>query len=325
MERHTPALRSTSPVDRGSVVLGVHNLGAGSRRRESQRASAGYIGLVTRQHLCQTFRAGASSVFDSYQRGRSTGLVPWETSFTDFLLLSIATAHPREVIAHRFDGRSEATTGADWEWWFRTPTGIEGLRVQAKRRNPRTGDYGIRKSVHNQLQVDLLIQRAVARGVEPFYCLYGDRVASGPDSTATPGPCPHGPFDPTLWGASLVPAGVVATRVRRGGRRQPDLLGDGRPWHILVCPGYREALDTQQVVREFINSSRARALARLSGPEETQEREVLIDLFYGQEDFIGGVPADVSAAFTTGNPTLLEPVDGLAGVLLVGVLRSEDG
>ncbi len=187
-------------------------------------------------HLCHSFRIAASSIFQDYQAGRGLGLVPWETTFTDTSLLAIGRSHASSIYAHRFDGAMEAKTGVDWEWWIRSTTGIRGLRIQAKRRALATNSYGTTKKVGSVLQVDLLVKRASARSTEPFYCLYGDQVPSTSPPGASVGPCPHGFYDPTLWGASLLSAHVVWAHERRLRRRpRPDLLHWARPWHQLVC------------------------------------------------------------------------------------------
>ena len=111
------------------------------------RAEAGQRGMA--HHLCETFRACSTDVFSAYQAGRAVNLVP----------LGGELDRPTPAF-HSHDGTPQngsgptvlragrsTPNGADWEWWFKSSSGYEGMRIQAKRRDPRSRGYGIRKKV----------------------------------------------------------------------------------------------------------------------------------------------------------------------------------
>lgn len=270
-------------------------------------------------HLCETFRHVAASVFADYQRGRAVGLVPWETSFTDFALLKIASAHPRQVLVHRFDGRSEAVTGADWEWWFCSQQGFTGVRMQAKRMPPGRTSFPVSKSKGGVQQAELLATDAVARGAHPLYCLYSDQIPAGPVPTAPPGPCPHGPFNPHLWGAAIVHAEVVRYWLGTPPRQRRPLQGFASPWHHLVCTSTSQTADA--VAHAFVTRRLfVHTWLELDGDQEAQGRG-----WESLAEGTGPVPDDVVRAYRASDPTLIEPDGRLEGVVLVGDVEMQDG
>lgn len=260
--------------------------------------------------LCPTFRDAATTIFRDYQAGRPVGLVPWETSFTDSALLRIATRHPHQVLAHRFDGKNERATGADWEWWFCSPAGITGLRVQAKRMDPKRDSFSVSKRVDGVQQAETLCRAAYVRRASPFYVLYGDRVPTTTQPTVAPGPCPHGPFDPTLWGAALVHASVVRARLA-GPRPARSLLELASPWHHLVCNA-GSTIDAS--ARWFVIDDEMR---RIREVEDVDGREILIEGLIDRAEHPEPAPADVVRAYRERNPLLIDGGAGLAGVVLV--------
>jgi len=264
--------------------------------------------VASSPHLCETFRHVAVSVFDDYQRGRAVGIVPWETSFTDFALLKIATAHAHEVLVHRFDGKSEAVTGADWEWWFCSRTGFTGLRVQAKRMEPTRNQFRVPKLVGGVQQAVLLVNDAAARGAHPFYCLYSDKIPIWPTPAATPGPCPHGPFDPRLWGTAVAHAEVVRMWLETARPRRP-LLESSWPWHRIVCRHPSQTPD--QGAQSFVTTAIAEALRRTTDEGRAAIWSRVVDRSPGE------APSDVRRAYEARDPSLIEPDERLQGVVLV--------
>lgn len=274
--------------------------------------------------LCHSFRAAASTMFLDYQAGRGLGLVPWETTFTDTSLLSISRAHARSIHAHRFDGAMEAKTGTDWEWWIRSPLGTRGLRIQAKRRALATNAYGTTKKVGTHLQVELLLRRGAARRTTPLYCLYGDQVPGVSPVGASPGPCPHGIYDPTLWGASLVSAHTVWAHEKRGQvRPRPDLLERARPWHQLVCwQGGPSSMDLLAQVDSFLAASieTAELAATDLLPADLIEQATSAIALSAQVRELEP-PSDVEVAFRQADASLVRPDRGVAGVVLLDALQ----
>lgn len=214
--------------------------------------------------LCPAFREAAAATADAYGRGRLVGIVPWETTFTDMALMSIAVRLPGRVLAQRFGAAREATTGADWQWWFKDDTGYAGMRVQAKRRDPGSGSLGLRAMAPpppNERQARRLVRVAAAEGLTAFYCFYSYRPPQGADPAST-GPCPHGSVDADQWGASLLLA-RSALRHAEDPRplsavRNEAIAATARPWWQAVCPD--QAPDAQgavEAVRTFVRQSAA--------------------------------------------------------------------
>lgn len=220
--------------------------------------------------LCTGFREAAAATADRYARGRLVGIVPWETTFTDTALLSIASRFPGRVVARRFDAAREASTGADWQWWFRDRTGFAGMRVQAKRRDPSTGSLGLRAKAPappaGERQARRLVRQARADGLTAFYGFYSDVPPRGAAPAST-GPCPHGPLDPDQWGISLLLASTAlrhAEDPRRTNRARTEAIAaSGHPWWRLVCPGQADdAVSTVDAVGALIRHAAAIEFAR---------------------------------------------------------------
>ncbi len=67
------------------------------------------------------------------EAGVSTGQVLSEESITDFNLMRLASAVPRQVAIRKHNRSEENASGADWELWVGSPGAFVGFRVQAKR------------------------------------------------------------------------------------------------------------------------------------------------------------------------------------------------
>jgi hypothetical protein len=273
--------------------------------------------------LCPAFREAAAATADAYGRGRLVGIVPWETTFTDTALLSIAVRLPGRVIAQRFGAAREATTGADWQWWFMDDTGYAGMRVQAKRRDPDTGSLGLRAMAPPQpdeRQARRLVRAAAADGLTAFHCFYSYRPPQGADP-ASAGPCPHGPLDPDQWGASLLLANAALRHAEDPARlsrvRYEAIAASARPWWQAVCPGpAQDARGTVGAVRAFIVRAAAVEFARRQDFSEHADpsgadAEGLLDVPVGDDP-----PGDVVRAFARASLAEIDPRPGLDGMAL---------
>jgi hypothetical protein len=278
--------------------------------------------------LCWAFREAAASTAGAYGSGRLVGIVPWETTFTDTALLSIAVRLPGRVLAQRFGAAREAQTGADWQWWFKDDTGFAGMRVQAKRRHPDDGSLGLKAMAPPppvERQARRLVDAAAADGLTAFYCFYSYRPPQGADPAST-GPCPHGPLDPDQWGASLL-LGRTAVRHAEDKSRLSAVLNEAiaaaaRPWWQAVCPAQaRDARGAVDAVRTFVRRAAAvdfvlrQGLAEQDGssagggPDDLEG--LLLDVPVGDDP-----PPEVVRAFERASLDEIDPPAGLDGMAL---------
>lgn len=278
--------------------------------------------------LCSAFREAAAGTAGAYGSGRLVGIVPWETTFTDAALLSIAVRLPGRVLAQRFGAAREAETGADWQWWFKDDTGYAGMRVQAKRRRPDDGSLGLRAMAPPppiERQARRLITAAAADGLTAFYCFYSYRPPQGAGPAST-GPCPHGPLDPGQWGASLL-LGRTALRhaednAKLSAVRNEAIAATARPWWQAVCPGNApDAKGAVDAVRTFVRRAASvdsvlrQALAEqddssVSAGAESVEG-LLLNVPVGDDP-----PPDVVRAFDRASLADVDPPAGLDGMAL---------
>jgi hypothetical protein len=123
--------------------------------------------------LVETFKKQARWTWRQLSFARKASLPLSEESLTDWNLLQIARAHPAQIRIEAFNKRVEGREGADWEWWLCSGKTFIGFRMQAKRLDNDGLHYAhIHYRSGAQPQVDLLCQRARARGCIPLYVLY---------------------------------------------------------------------------------------------------------------------------------------------------------
>ncbi|MGA5304615.1 hypothetical protein ACPCHT_32225 [Nucisporomicrobium flavum] len=282
--------------------------------RESARLRSRWI-----PSLCPTFRSIAADVTWRTQMGRSVGLVPGETTFTDNALLELAISHPAHIAVQRFPSSREAVTGADWEWWIHDNDGYVGFRVQAKRANPSTGrvalDQSAAPTAFTGRQIEVFVDCCRADGIAGLYCVYSDHQPSWRTTADVAGPCPHGPADPAQWGCTVV---LADTALRLASERRfgaEAILGAGVPWYHIVC--HHSLTGLTAGVRGVFGNLRA--------TEAAVRSRANID--FGQQ--YTGMPAieppgQVEAYFLRELRTL-EPWSDLAGVVLVNATRGGVG
>lgn len=189
-------------------------------------------------NICTIFRLLAVKTWTDLEDAQApTAMSIGEESVTDFLLLDLKRALPTEVKIRKFTKPQEATTGADWEWWFLGATHGFGMRVQAKILNPFSLRYEhlwrkVRAS--NTLQINLLLNDAKNANLYALYCFYNYWK-----TTATPSPlwyCGSFPFNLRNYGCTIADANSIKKSFHQNHK---DHLNDistlSLPWECLVC------------------------------------------------------------------------------------------
>ncbi|SNT62758.1 Mrr N-terminal domain-containing protein [Asanoa hainanensis] len=273
--------------------------------------------------FCPAFRSISVDVAKRMRDGRSVGLVPGETTFTDNVLLRLAVTFRGSIHIHRFNTKQEADNGADWEWWIRGHDGYVGFRVQAKRVDPRSARVALDQPAADSLrsrfprQIDAFRERCLRDGIAGIYCVYNDGLSV--PSRGQLGSCPHGLDDPDLWGCAIV---LADTATRLANERIFDaatVLGAATPWHRLVC---RDPLATlTEGVLEAFGRMWTAELANRRGLNERYGDQV--EHFDELELDLGPAPAteppdEVLLAFDQRDGVIERPwSEELAGIVLI--------
>jgi hypothetical protein len=158
-----------------------------------------------------------------------------EETITDDLLLNISRAHPGEVLTFQFTKPHEKNTGADWEWWLTDGSLWFGLLIQAKRLDPKTHKYQqLRKRVGKRKtpQIDLLIEQARVKGIDPLYFFYN---YSRSGASAFKWYCGSTPLDLHQLGCTVAHAAAVKGLPARGGTGLNVVSPISFPLRCLVC------------------------------------------------------------------------------------------
>lgn len=198
-----------------------------------------------------------------------------------------------------YDGSAEGGedgTNADWEWWVADESGWNGVRVQAKKMDPRTGLYPDlnRDEEKREEQARRLITNAQELEGRPasLYCFYN----AWDDAVRLSSPLRKSGVRRD-FGATIVSAPQVleAIEQRRAGvpRRRPtvgfDTVGEHVPLAQLFCSRSRtprEAL-TLQIARSF-RGAEGDATPRTEPVDESQLPDRVRDVIVatsGDADF----------------------------------------
>ena len=182
---------------------------------------------------------GKNSLCDVMEK-ISTEIAQWlshkpkagEESLTDWLLYQTGL-NASTVSTMQFNKRVEGgVTGADWQWqaWFLTDAGCEGLRIQAKKLdiNPKANVAGLSYPKGTGKQMTLLINDARRHKMRAVYAYY----SSGPHAE----PCKYMKTDGVFLGSAIdlrttffTPPSILAT---------PDaIVRRTRPLSCLFCCG----------------------------------------------------------------------------------------
>jgi hypothetical protein len=221
--------------------------------------------------LCQTFTAQPEKIWEDLSRAQARGLNRGEETITDDFLDYVQDQHPQEVATFQFNKREEGFTGADWEWWLTDDHLWLGVLVQAKRLRRYSHKYGIKHWVQKagMWQIDLLLQQARWKGVDPLYCFYNYDSAR-PDHLTRNCCIPH---DWPMFGCMVAHAMAVKGQMDLGGVGLPKMSKVSYPLRCIVCcfegAGVRETLPIR--VHDVVQRLRATPAAHLDfaprGPE----------------------------------------------------------
>lgn len=115
--------------------------------------------LRRRDSLCKDFIDRAIWTWNHIKDCGLTRINVSENTITEINLKKLEKKHPNEIKTRTFNTHEEGRIGADWEWWLGSEDSWLGLRVQAKKINPKTLRYPNlnRKNQHGR-QIDLLIE-----------------------------------------------------------------------------------------------------------------------------------------------------------------------
>jgi hypothetical protein len=183
--------------------------------------------------LCQTFANQAQKVWTDLSRAQARGLDRNEETITDDFLDDIQNQQPQAVATFQFNKRDERFTGADWEWWLTDDHVWLGLLVQAKRLRRNSHKYGIGHRVPSasMSQIDLLIQQANWKGIDPLYCFYNSD-SSWPNHLTWNCCTMH---DFPLFGCTVAHGIAVRSQLSLGGAGLPKMSTVSYPLSCLVC------------------------------------------------------------------------------------------
>lgn len=185
--------------------------------------------------LCPTFEQESKKIWNEFGRAYQSGLFRSEKTITEDLLLAIQHAHPCEVITFPFRKRDEVKTGADWEWWLTNGSLWTGLLIQAKRLDPKSHKYPSIKHKVGETdtpQIDLLIDYANLKGIDPLYFFYN--YSTSPIATFTWN-CGTTPVSESLFGCTTAHALAVKSILVKGGAGLPKMSVVSLPMKCLVC------------------------------------------------------------------------------------------
>jgi hypothetical protein len=185
--------------------------------------------------LCDSFISKARETWSLILLGAAYGLIPGEETLTDLNLLTLKAVHPVYVEIRLFSRHQETALGADWEIWFNAGARYLGLRVQAKKLDPRTGRYETLRGMEAASQADNLITRAAAERPPrwPMYVLYNGWHPT--DAVVPAWNCPTYARDESMFGCAIASAESVRGCIVAGTVDLVSVLQAALPWSCLVC------------------------------------------------------------------------------------------
>lgn len=182
--------------------------------------------------LCQTYRDLSFQTWRLMEKARSVSHQPLEETITDNNIIELKLRHTHEVITTTYNRTQEASTGADWQWWFTDSkkTAWFGVRVQAKILKLKTDRFEVLKYKN---QTDVLINDANNNGLVPLYCFYSQWPLSSNISTNN---CLTFPNAPESYGCSIVDAYTIQKNKNiRNSNTLASVMSNAFPWSCLVC------------------------------------------------------------------------------------------
>lgn len=182
--------------------------------------------------LCQTFRDLSFQTWRFLEQGRKASHQPLEETVTDKNIIELKLSHPNEILTKTYNRRQEASTGADWQWWFtnRTRNAWYGARVQAKILKFQTDRF---EALNYKNQTSTLIHDAQRNGLVPLYCFYSQWPTSTIVSAQN---CQTFANSPDSYGCSIVDAYTIqANKSKPGSDSLVHVIANAFPWSCLVC------------------------------------------------------------------------------------------
>ncbi|MFI5497282.1 hypothetical protein [Actinoplanes sp. NPDC051859] len=272
--------------------------------------------------LCSSFRAIATDVQWRMRLGRSLGLLPGETTFTDNALLELTGGQRGRVSIQRFTSPQEAANGADWEWWIRDHRGYAGFRVQAKRACLGAGRIAFNQRAAPTApageQIDVFAWNCRVDRIAGLYCIYSDALPTAYRPTVTAGGCPHGAADFRQWACAVLPVDTALLLRRLNTFDAEAALSYGAPWYQLVChePG---GSATESVLRRFAELQSRNAAVRRTAYRLADIEDRNPELFDGWPLPSREPSEQIEAAFE-GEPGTLQSWADLTGIVMIDML-----
>jgi uncharacterized protein DUF6615 len=230
---------------------------------------------ISAPNLCTTFEQQSEKIWNKLKTAYHGGISRKEETITEDLLLDILDAHPSEVITWQFNSAEEAKVGADWEWWLTNGNEWLGLLIQAKKLDPKACKYKHIKHIvasTGKAQIDLLLDMAFAKGVEPLYLFYNYTTAPTGNLQWN---CKRTLQQPLL-GCTMAHATAVKFMLGQGGAGLPKMSKISLPFRCLVCcPMFAPSnASLPQRVAGFVDSLFARVDVPLDHPTRPGKRRV---------------------------------------------------
>lgn len=183
--------------------------------------------------IVERLRTGRRAAVRHARAAERAGFAAHEQALTEVVLTRAAPA----ARVRTFSQREEATTGADWLWWWHGQGEWFGALVQAKRNKPARSrpryDFGYRTGSGHR-QIDQLLWTAGCLGVPAVYVLYNHPSIAR--SVPVSRPCCTAPSEGwrARLGVAVVPA--LAARSLVGGS-EDVAVQYARPLECMSCQG----------------------------------------------------------------------------------------
>jgi hypothetical protein len=191
---------------------------------------------IGKRGLCEDFILQSRKTWNTIRQACKVRLNISEESITDFNLLELQKRHCHDIHTYKYSKQKESRYGADWEWWLTSNGWFLGLRVQAKKIQPKTLSYpylnhltptGVR-------QIDALItQSAAASHLKiPIYVFYNFWDCS---QYHAPWPCTFRKRNIRALGCGIVEARALRTIIDQGKNGLKDIARMMYPWSCPIC------------------------------------------------------------------------------------------
>lgn len=183
---------------------------------------------------CSTFQSLAIRTWWRMYNNFNTPISLREDAITSLNLQDIYNLLQKDIRVIDFSPKVESNiTGADWEWWFLSKSGVFGAAVQAKKLDKKQKyDVGYIPPSNKYPQIERLLDYSIKNSISPMYCFYNwfPTMPSGVNW-----PCKSFPQSDDLWGCAVADAWSVYTHHLHGVYSANTYLGFSEPWHCMTC------------------------------------------------------------------------------------------